>query len=103
MAKLGQRFDATAHDTEQRDFEDLPAGISQFEIEEADVVDTGPEDAPTGSGIKYIANVLAPEEVQGRKFFGFINIENQNSQAQEIGQRELASLCRAMELDGVED
>lgn len=103
MAKLGARFDATAHDTEQRDYEDLPAGIYQFEVAEADVVETGPEGARTGSGMKYTANVLAPEELAGRKFFGFINLENRNAQAQEIGQRELASLCRAIGIDGVED
>lgn len=104
MAKLGQRFDATAHDTTpQGDFEDLPTGIYRFEIEAAEIKDTGPEEARTGSGMKYTANVLEPEDLAGRKFFGFINLENANSQAQEIGQREFASLCRALELDGVDD
>lgn len=104
MAKLGQRFDATAVDTEQRgEFEDLPTGVYKFEIEAAEIKETGPEEARTGSGIKYTANVIEPEELAGRKFFGFINLENQNSTAQEIGQREFASLCRAMELDGVDD
>lgn len=103
MAKLGQRFDATQHDTEQRDYEELPNGIYQLEIAEAEIVETGPEDARTGSGMKFTANVLAPDELKERKFFGFINIENNNPQAQEIGQRELASLCRALGLDGVED
>lgn len=104
MAKLGQRFDATQHDTEQRpEYEDLPTGIYQLEIEASEIKETGPENARTGSGMKYTANVLAPAEVAGRKFFGFINLENANQQAQEIGQREFASLCRALELDGAED
>jgi len=104
MAKLGQRFDATAHDTEQRaEYEDLPAGIYQFEVEASEVVETGEEHARTGSGMKYTANVLAPPELAGKKFFGFINLENINAQAQEIGQRELASMCRAMGVDGADD
>lgn len=104
MAKLNTRFDATQHDTEQRsDFEDLPTGIYKFEIEASEIKDTGPESARTGCGMKYTANVLEPEALAGRKFFGFINLENANAQAQEIGQREFASLCRAMELDGADD
>jgi hypothetical protein len=104
MAKLHTRFDATAHDTEQRaEFEDLPTGIYKFEIEASEIKETGPEGARTGCGMKYTANVVAPEALAGRKFFGFINLENANAQAQEIGQREFASLCRAMELDGADD
>jgi len=104
MAKLSTRFDATAVDTTpQQEFEDLPTGIYKFELEAAEIKETGPEGARTGSGMKYTANVLEPEELAGRKFFGFINLENINSQAQEIGQREFASLCRALELDGVDD
>ncbi|MCD1264030.1 hypothetical protein B5M44_04330 [Shinella sumterensis] len=103
MAKLNTRFNAQDHDTEQRDYEDLPAGIMQFEIEASEIKETGPEHARTGNGMKYTVNVLAPEEVSGRKFFGFINLENTNAQAQEIGQREFASLCRAMGVEGVED
>lgn len=105
MAKLATKFDATAHDTTQREFsgEDLPAGIFKFEIEASDVVETGPEERRTGSGMKYTSNVIAPEEFAGRKFFGFINLENANSQAQEIGQREFASLCRAVGVSEVDD
>lgn len=105
MASLGQRFDATAHDTDNQggDYEDLPLGIYKLEVEATDVIDTGPEEARTGRGMKYTSTVLEPEEMAGRKFFGFINTENTNSQAQEIGQRELASMCRAMGLDGVEE
>ena len=104
MAKLSTRFDATEHDTTQRtEFEDLPTGIYKFEIEASEIKETGPEGARTGCGMKYTANVLEPEAVAGRKFFGFVNLENANAQAQEIGQREFASLCRAMELDGADD
>lgn len=104
MAKLSTRFDATAHDTEQRaDFEDLPTGIYRMELEAAEIKETGPENARTGSGMKYTANVIEPEELAGRKFFGFINLENTNEEAQRIGQQEFARLCRAVELDGADD
>lgn len=105
MAKLAKTFDATAHDTDSQggDFEELPAGILRFEIEASDIVETGPEEKRTGNGMKYTANVLAPAEVEGRKFFGFINLENDNSQAQEIGQKEFACLCRAIGVQEVED
>ncbi|RWO08206.1 DUF669 domain-containing protein [Mesorhizobium sp.] len=104
MAALGKRFNAQEYDTTQREgFDELPAGIMQFEIEASDVVETGPENARTGKGLKYTSNVIAPEEVKGRKFFGFINLENANAQAQEIGQKEFASLCRAIGISEVED
>lgn len=104
MAKLNTRFNAQDHDTEQRqEFSDLPSGIYQFEIEATEIKETGPEHARTGEGMKYTANVLAPEELVGRKFFGFINLANNNEQAAQIGQREFASMCRAMELDGADD
>ena len=103
MASLGKKYTAGDVDTTQRDFEDLPAGIYQFELEATDVIETGEEGNRTGVGMKYTANVLAPDEVAGRKFFGFINLENRNSQAQEIGQREFASLRRAVGVEEVDD
>lgn len=103
MASLGKKYTAGDVDTEQREFEDLPAGTMKFEIEATEIVETGPEEARTGVGLKYTANILAPEEVEGRKFFGFINLENKNSQAQEIGQKEFACLRRAVGIDEIDD
>jgi hypothetical protein len=100
MAGLGQRFDATAHDTEQRDYEELPNGVYQLEIEASDVV---PTKAGNGTVLKTTMVVIAPEEYKGRKLFSTFNLENANSQAQEIGQRQFASLCRAIGVDAVED
>lgn len=100
MAQLGQRFDATAHDTEQRDYAELPNGTYAFEIEASDV-------APTSNGngtiLKVTNVVLEPEEFKGRKLFNNYNLENKNPQAQEIGQRQFASLCRAIGENDVED
>jgi hypothetical protein len=105
LAALGQKFDATKHDTDKQggDYEELPAGIMQLEMEASDVVETGPEGARTGKGLKYTSSVIAPDEIKGRKFFGFINLENVNAQAQEIGQKEFACLCRAIGISEVED
>lgn len=103
MAALGKTYTAGDVDTEQRDHEDLPAGIMRFEIEASEIVETGPEGDRTGNGLKYTANVLEPEEVAGRKFFGFINLENKSTVAQEIGQREFACLRRAVGLEEVSD
>lgn len=100
MARLGNTFNATEHDTEQRDYEELPNGDYQLEIEASDIVPTS-----TGSGtiLKTTITVVAPEALKGRKLFNNYNLENANAQAQEIGQRQFASLCRAIGVDAVED
>jgi hypothetical protein len=100
MAGLGTSFDATQHDTEQRDFENLPIGDYELEVTESEVKQTNNQD---GTGIKLTYGVLAPEEYKGRKLFSWINIEHKNAQAQEIGQKELASLCRACGLTTIDD
>lgn len=101
MAGLGQRFDATAHDTEQRgEYEELPNGVYDLEVTESDVVPT-----KNGSGtiLKTTNRVVAPAEYEGRLLFNNYNLENANAQAQEIGQRQFASLCRAIGVTEVED
>lgn len=100
MAGLGTSFDATQHDTEQRDFENLPIGDYELEVSASEVKATKKGD---GKGINLTYSVLAPQEYEGRKFFSWINIEHANAQAQEIGQKELASLCRACGLSGIDD
>jgi hypothetical protein len=101
MASLGQRFDATQHDTTQAEFSDLPLGIYQFELETAEVAKTA---NGRGTILKTVPKVVAPAELAGRKLFGNnYNLENDNPVAQEIGQKQFASLCRAIGIDGVED
>lgn len=100
MAQLGQKFDATAHDTEQRDYEELPNGVYELEVEASDV-------APTKDGrgtiLKTTMTVLRPEECAKRKIFNNYNLENPSAQAQEIGQKQFAALCRAIGVSEVED
>lgn len=100
MAKLGTTFDASAHDTEQRDYEELPNGIYELEIEASDVT---PTKDGRGTILKTTMVVLRPEEYEKRKLFNNYNLENPNAQAQEIGQRQFASLCRAIGVQEVED
>lgn len=101
MASLGQKFDATQHDTEQRaDYDELPNGIYKLEIEASDVV---PTKAGDGTILKTTSVVVEPVEFAGRKIFNNYNLENKNAQAQEIGQRQFASLCRAVGVSEVEN
>lgn len=100
MARLGNAFDATAHDTTQSDYSELPNGVYKLEIEASDVV---PTKAGTGTILKTTMAVIAPEQYKGRKLFGSYNLENANPDAQRIGQAQFASLCRAIGLDSVSD
>jgi hypothetical protein len=98
MASLGRNFDSTQYDTEQGST--LPLGIYQLEVTASDVV---PTKAGNGTILKLTYDVLAPEEFKTRKVFGTMNLENVNAQAQEIGQRELAMLCRALGISEISD
>lgn len=101
MAQLGTKFDATSHDTEQRDsFENLPDGIYRLEVIQSEVAATQKGD---GTILKLRYSVIDPEEYKGRLIFGNINLENANATSQEIGQKQLASLCRAVGLSEIED
>lgn len=100
MAQLGTRFSATEHDTEQRDYENLPDGIYALEVTQSEVAPTSKGD---GTILKLRYGVIEPEEYKNRLIFGNITLENPNAQAQEIGQKQLASLCRACGLSEIED
>jgi len=101
MARLNTTFNAHDHDTEQRgDYEELPNGVYQMEVEASEV--TTPKSG-SGTILKTTNSVVAPEEFKGRKLFNNYNLENSSPQAQEIGQRQFASLCRAIGVQSVED
>lgn len=100
MAALGKRFDATQHDTTQSDYSELPNGIYRIEIEASEVKQTA---NGKGTILKVTNTVIAPEDFAGRKLFNNYNIENESAQAQEIGQKQFASLCRAIGVSDVED
>jgi hypothetical protein len=98
MARLGSTFDATKHDTTQSDYSELPNGDYELEIEASEV-----KEGANGTGLKTTMTVLRPDEYQGRKVFNFYNLEHKNAQAQEIGQKQFARLCRAIGVSEVED
>lgn len=98
MGRLGSTFDATKHDTTQSDYSELPNGDYELEIEASEV-----KEGANGTGLKTTMTVLRPDEYRGRKVFNFYNLEHKNAQAQEIGQRQFASLCRAIGVSEVED
>lgn len=100
MAQLGTTFRATDHDTEQREYSELPNGIYVMEIEASDI---SPTKDGNGTVLKTTDVVVAPEEHKGRKVFTRYNLENRSAVAQEIGQRQFASLCRAIGVDSVND
>jgi hypothetical protein len=94
------RFDATAIDTTQRDYENLPDGTYRLEVIKSEVVPTKKGD---GTRLNLVYAVIEPEDYKGRQIFGGINLENPNAVSQELGQKELASLCRAVGLAEIED
>lgn len=102
MASLGKAFNAQDHDTTQREFSgELPNGIFRLEIETSEVKATS---KGTGTYLATIVSVVEPEEFKGRKIFNNnYNLENANPVAQEIGQKQFASLCRAIGVSSVED
>lgn len=102
MARLNTAFNAQDHDTTQREFSgELPNGIFKLEVETSEVKATS---SGTGTYLATILSVLEPEEFKGRKIFNNnYNLENVNPVAQEIGQKQFASLCRAIGVTSVED
>jgi hypothetical protein len=95
------RFDATAVDTTQRtEFDNLPDGIYRLEVTKSEVKPTNKGD---GTYLSLVYSVVEPEQYKGRLVFGIIMLEHPNSSTQEIGQKSLASLCRAVGLAEIED
>lgn len=100
MARLATSFNAQDYDTTQSEFSELPNGTYLMEVEAADVAATS---TGTGTILKATMKVIEPADYADRKLFTNYNIENKNPTAQEIGQKQLASLCRAIGVSAVED
>lgn len=71
--------------------EPIPAGWYKMVIVNSE---EKPTKAQTGSYLKMEVEVIEGEH-QGRKVFPMLNLNNPNSTAVEIAQRELSSICRA--------
>lgn len=99
MAALSKRFDATEHDTTNTDFELLPNGVFRLEVSAGDVK----QDENNNISLNLAVDVIEPEEYAKRKFFLWIDLEHSDAEFQARGQKEFAKLCRAIEVDGVDD
>lgn len=100
MAQLATSFNATEHDTEQRDYTELPSGIYRLQVEASDIAKTKDN---TGTILKTIMTVVEPEQYAKRKLFTNYNIENKSAEAQRIGNQQFAALCRAIGVQEVSD
>ncbi|RWX19597.1 DUF669 domain-containing protein, partial [Rhizobium leguminosarum] len=98
MARLGQTFRAQDHDTEQNDFELLPNGIFKLEVSASEVKEEG-----NNITLSISYDVIEPEEYKSRKIFAYIDLQHNEADKQERGQREFAKLCRAVGVNDVED
>lgn len=89
MASIGGSYNPDAEPSSG--YTPLPAGDYQMEIVESDYVATA---KGTGMILKCKAQIVGGE-FEGRPFYINYNLENENEQAQEIGQRDFAGLRRA--------
>ncbi len=89
MAQL--KFNAAEVDTTSRDA--IPSGVYEAVVTDSEMRATK---AGNGMGINLAFEILSEGPAKGRKVFAWINYENANPKAQQIGREELASLCKAV-------
>lgn len=99
MAKIGIRVEATEENTQQRDFTNLPNGDYQLEISGSEIKEKNEGTRDHAINLSVSIDVLAPEELKGRKIFNNYNLQHPNPQVQEIGQRQFACLLRSLGLN----
>ena len=96
MAQL--KFNAGEVDTTPRDA--IPSGTYEAVVTDSE---TRATKNGNGMGINLTFEILSDGPAKGRKVFAWINYENQNAKAQQIGREELASLCKAVGVTELED
>ncbi len=94
---LGMTFNRNELPENDNNFEPIPAGWYQAQIEKAEVKATK---AGNGSYMNVQYKILGPQYA-GRVVFGMITIQNPNSTAEEIGKKEMGSLMDACALVSV--
>lgn len=99
MARLSAPIIESELPKSDREFGVLPAGWYSVTITEGDVKTTN---AGTGTYIKIRYDVTGPTG-QGRVVFGNINNKNPNPAAEDIGNKQLGELMRAVGLPRLED
>lgn len=98
MARLGTTFKATDHDTDQNDFELLPNGVYKLKVTASEVKEEG-----NNVTLSLTYDVIEPESYKGRKIFAYIDLQHDDADKQGRGQRDFAKLCRAVEVNDVDD
>lgn len=99
MAQLGQAFDPATAPESDRNFDVMPAGWHPMHAIEADV-----QPPKTGGGqMICLTWEVLDGAFKGRRIWHRINYINASAQAQEIGQRELGQLCKALGLGPITD
>ncbi len=98
MGNLGSGYDANDL-PEGGSYDLVPAGWYSAKITESELMDTK---AGTGQYIKLRLDITGPEHV-GRCVWANINIRNPSAKAEEIGQRQLGEIMRAIGRASVSD
>jgi hypothetical protein len=91
MANLGFRFNATEVEPTST-YELIPEGDYLAIITDSEVKETK---ARTGFYLQLTFDII-DDNSKGRKVWARLNIQNKNKTAEEIGQRELSSVCHAV-------
>lgn len=89
MAQLN--FNAAAIETTS--FDAIPSGVYEAVISASEM---RPTKAGNGVGINLTFEIISEGAGKGRKLWTWINYQNPNSVAQQIGQEELAKICKAV-------
>jgi hypothetical protein len=78
----------------------LPAGVYTAEITGAEVK---PLKSGNGTGLSLEFTVIDPEQYARRKVWQNLNIQHSNHQAEQIGQSQLSTLCRVLNIGKLTD
>jgi hypothetical protein len=78
----------------------LPAGVYTAEITGADVK---PLKSGNGTGLSLEFTIIDPEQHARRKVWQNLNIQHSSAQAEQIGQSQLSTLCRVLNIGKLTD
>ncbi|OPZ24544.1 MAG: hypothetical protein BWZ03_00124 [bacterium ADurb.BinA186] len=98
MAQLGNIFDAEAIEPSVQ-YEAIPPGRYLAYAVESEMKENKSQ---TGEYLQIVFEIIEGD-YKGRKVFERLNIVNQSEKAQEIAQRALSSLCRAVNVMKLKD
>lgn len=93
-------FNFNANEIEpNKPLDPIPAGVYNAVITASEIAAT-----KNGAGNRLLITWdVLDGPMKGRKVFDAINVQHQNSQAEEIGQRQLSTLCHAVGVLNVQD